>query len=512
MESHELLDSSSSPLLASPSSTAKISLIPARFRIYWLAVVLCCGAFLFGYDTGIIGGVLTFDSFHDDFRYQKAEETSVSSMSVGTQQAAAFVGCFAVWPVNNRYGRRLTTMLCSLVFCAGVVLEVVNLHSLPVFYAGRIICGLGVGGSSSVIPIFLSEMSPKEIRGRLGSYYQLMFTFGILISYWVDYGVKFMPPTSLQWQIPLGLQLIPGAVMGFGMLTSGESARWLVSKGYSEKARSSLAWVRASDVEDVEDELSSIQQGIEDEKHAVAGFTLWELLEWPNAHRILLAAGIFLAQQSTGATALAYFGPQFFSLLVGPGTIDLLLTGIFGLVKVASCGFFILFVSDRFGRKPLLLAGAAFMSICMILSSILVKIHDPGRDSGNVVPAATIALIYLNIIAFNLSWGPLPWPYASEIFPTRIREPGVACGVGSHWLFNFFWSSITPYIITSMGWATFLLFGILDMAILAFVHFCLKETARKSLEEINTMFDSGMRRYHSAPTNDTGENDEYDSE
>lgn len=382
-------------------------------------------------------------------------------------------------------------MLCSIVFCMGVVLEVIDTHSLSAFYAGRVICGIGVGGSATVIPIYMSEMSPKEIRGQLGSCYQLTYTIGILASYWIDYGVERMPhPSAVQWQLPIALQLVPGALMGLGMLTLDESVRWLLGRGRFVEAWRSLVWIRAGARPAVAEEFAEMRRGLEEERHATAGFRPAELLEWPNLHRLLIAGGLFLAQQSTGATALAYFGPQFFSMLVGPGSKNLLLTGIFGAIKVVSCLTFVVFMSDRFGRRPVLASGAIFMSACMVATAAVVKTHPP--DDDRVVSSAgiaTVTLIYLDIIAYNFSWGPLPWPCASEIFPTRIREPGVAFGVGSQWLFNFMWSFSTPYIMKAIGWATFLLFGILDVIIIAFTVFCLKETAGKTLEEINEMFD-----------------------
>lgn len=380
-------------------------------------------------------------------------------------------------------------MLCSIVFCIGVVLEVIDSHSLSLFYVGRVICGLGVGGSATIIPIYMSEMSPKEIRGQLGSCYQFTYTLGILVSYWIDYGVKFMPTSARQWQLPIGLQLVPGALMGIGMLTLHESVRWLLAHGKTEEAWQSLVWIRAGDGPVVSEEFESMRRGLEEERHATAGFRLRELLEGPNMHRLLIGGGLFLAQQSTGSTALAYFGPQFFSLLVGPGDKNLLLTGIFGAIKVVSCGFFVIFMSDRFGRRPTLSIGAAFMAACMLATAAVVKSYPPTDGVVSSAGIATVALIYLDIIAYNLSWGPLPWPCASEIFPTRIREPGVAFGVGSQWLFNFVWSFSTPYIMAGIGWGTFLLFGLLDVLIVAFTHFCLKETAGKTLEEINDMYD-----------------------
>lgn len=438
----------------------------------------------------MIGGVLTFDSFQDDFRFGHEEKTRVSSIAVGIQQAGALFGCFMIWPLTNRMGRRIAMVACSLIFCIGVVMEVINSHSLPLFYVGRVICGIGVGGSATVIPIYMSEMSPKQIRGQLGSCYQFTFTIGILVSYWIDYGVKFMPASARQWQIPIGIQMVPGALMGLGMLTLHESVRWLISKGENDRAWSSLVWIRGSDSAEVEAEFAEMKQGVEEARHATAGFKLQELLEWPNAHRLLLGFGLFMAQQSTGSTALAYFGPQFFSMLVGPGDKNLLLTGVFGAIKVVACGLFVLFVADRFGRRPLLIWGAALMSACMLATAGVVKDRPPPGD-GQITAAGigTVALIYIDIIIYNFSWGPLPWPCTSEIFPTRIREPGVAFGVGSQWLFNFVWSFSTPYIMDGIGWGTFLLFGLLDALIVAFVYFCVKETAGKTLEEINDMFE-----------------------
>lgn len=439
---------------------------------------------------------MKFDSFENDFRYAdhtKDQKTDVSSMTVGIQQAGALVGCFAVWPLTNRMGRRFAIIVCSLIFCIGVVLEVINTHSLPAFYVGRVICGLGVGGSSVVIPIYMSEMAPKDIRGRLGSCYQWMFTIGIFCSYWVDYAVDLAPQMAnkpIQWQIPIGLQMVPGGLMGLGMLTLKESARWLIYRGEHERAWESLKWVRASDSDDIREEFAEMKQGVEDDRRLAADFHPKELLEWPNLHRLILAFAVFCAQQSTGATALAYFGPQFFSILVGDdNSKTLLLTAIFGAVKVVACGIFVVFVAERFGRRSLFMWGAFFMAACMITTAAVVKeVPPPGDGSVTAAGVATVALIYLNIIGYNCSWGPLPWPYVSEIFSPRIREPGVAVGVGAQWLFNFVYSFSTPYMMNSMAWGTFLLYGAFDLGIVAFVFFFIKETADKTLEEVNAMF------------------------
>lgn len=466
----------------------------------------------------MIGGVLTFPSFMNSFNYTPSQQTKVSSIAVGIQQAGALIGSLLIFPLTSRKGRRTALKASSALFCLGVLFEVVDSRSLAAFYTGRIICGLGIGGSATVIPIYLSEMSPTHMRARLGSCYQFTFTIGILVSYWIDYGMQFAPDIPLQWQVPLALQLVPGALMGLGMLTLPESVRWLLGKGRAPAAWESLLWVRGvspsagPDDEDspIHAEFTAMKTAVESDRRATDGFRLGELLQGSNARRIALAATMFLAQQSTGATAMAYFGPQFFGMLVGEGdrALTLLLTGFFGAIKVLSCGTFILFVADRFGRRPLLICGALGMAVCMTCTAFLVQGMPPPPDPSpaassssaeaetGVSPTgiATVLLIYLAIIIYNLSWGPLPWPCSAELFTTRLREPGVAVSVAAQWLSNFVWSFSTPYVLAGIGWGTFLLFGVLDGVFSVFVWVFLPETAGLSLEEIEGLFRGGDGR------------------
>ncbi|KAK0945139.1 hypothetical protein LTR29_003486 [Friedmanniomyces endolithicus] len=460
-------------------------------RAYWLGMVVCIGGFLFGYDSGIIGGVLTMTSFEKDFRYGATDRTTVSSLAVSLQQLGAFVACFAIWPVTHRFGRKWAIATCAFIFCIGAAIETGNTHSRAAFYVGRVIAGLGLGGSSVVVPMFSSEMTPRQIRGQIGSFYQLMYTLGIFTSYWIDWGVaqNYTKNDSRMWQIPVGLQLLWAGLLGLGMFTLKESARWLTAVGRHEEAWESLKWIRADDGLLIQAEMEEIRAGVEMEAHAREGFRITEMVQGDNLRRTITASAVFTAQQATGATAFAYYGPQYFKLMVGnKGNSDLLLTAIFGAIKVAACSLFVLFVADTVGRRKILTCGALFMAACQISTAAVLRSH-PAPASAQVTPSgiATIALIYLFVIAYNFSWGPLPWPYVSELFPTRIREPGIAVGVASQWLFNFVFSLSTPYMITNMGWGTFLLWGIFDICIAAFAWFVLTETQGKSLEEITNV-------------------------
>ena len=221
------------------------------------------------------GGVLTLASFERDFGYSTHAKAKTQSLAVSLQQAGAFVACFAVWPITHKIGRRKTLMISSFIFCIGAMIQTINTHSLAAFYVARIIAGIGLGSATVVVPMFSSEMAPKELRGRIGCFFQLMYTIGIMISYWTDYGVStHLSSTAMQWQIPVGLQLVPGALLGLGMLTLKESTRWYTRQGRHDEAWESLKWIRASDSPAVQKEMEEIRAGVELEAQETAGFQL----------------------------------------------------------------------------------------------------------------------------------------------------------------------------------------------------------------------------------------------
>lgn len=204
--------------------------------------------------------------------------------------------------------------------------------------------------------------------------------------------------------------MLPAGLLGLGMLTLKESVRWLTVHGRHDEAWASLKWIRASDGEATQLEMDEIRHGVAVEAHAREGFRLVEMVDKHNWKRTATSAAVFIAQQATGATAFAYYGPQYFKLLVGnKGNSDLLLTAIFGAIKVAACLAFVLFVADNVDRRKILTGGALFMAACQISTAAVVK-TKPAPGDGTITSAgiATIALIYLFVIAYNFSWGPLP--------------------------------------------------------------------------------------------------------
>lgn len=461
------------------------------FRAYFFGFFVCTAGFLFGYDTGIVGGVLTMKSYKSDFGY--SDSTTVSAVMVSLQNVGAFLSALAVFPISERFGRKKTIQGAMSIFILGVILQVIPSHSLVCFYIGRFVSGLGLGSGTAVVPAYNAEQAPKEIRGRLGSGMQLLFALGVMISYWIDYGTTqgLSSTNSAQWQIPVGLQIVPAAVLAIGLTFQKESIRWLAKKGRYEEAWENLKWMRADDGPEVKAEFNEIKVGIAEELRASEGFKKRELLEPANRYRLALAFGIFLGQQCTGMTALAYFGPQFFKLLVGGGSQDLLITGLFGAEKFVTVFTYIFFFSEIWGRKPTLWIAAFLMSVCFIIVTVVNKTTPaPVNNQATSAGIATVAMIFLTNSIYQFSWGPLPWPYTAEIFPTRIREIGTSVGVSTQWLFNFLFSLVTPYMIKAWGSYTFIFYAALDIIMSILVFFFVKETKGKTLEEMETIFHS----------------------
>lgn len=186
------------------------------------------------------------ESYESDFHY--TDSTTVSAVMVSLQNVGAFLAAISIFFISEKLGRKKTITIACAIFCVGVILQVCPTHSLVAFYIGRFVAGIGLGSMTAVAPSYNVEMAPKEIRGRLGSGMQWLFALGVMISYWIVYATsQGLPTSSKQWQIPVGLQMVPPALLGVGLLTQKESVRWLVKKGRFEEAYENLRWHRADD-------------------------------------------------------------------------------------------------------------------------------------------------------------------------------------------------------------------------------------------------------------------------
>jgi sugar porter (SP) family MFS transporter len=310
--------------------------------------------------------------------------------------------------------------------------------------------------------------------------------------------------TSAAWQIPISLQMVSGAILVAGMFTVPESVRWLVKQGREEEGWASLTWVRASDDAAVRAEFAEIKRAIDEDRATKAGLQWSELATKENRGRVVSGCLAFMFQQATGASALAYFSPKFFGIIAGENVDrSLLLTALFGAVKLIACSFFVLVVASRVGRRGPLVVGGVVLFCCLFPVSMIQKFVVVPENAGDEpVPPTGIAmvfLIFLNVMVYNLSWGPVPWVYVPEIFPNRVRERGVGICLTFHWLFNFVFTFSTPYMIDGTGqngWGTFLFYALFDLIMATWAFFFMIETHGKSLEKVQREIDHhGINRH-----------------
>lgn len=381
-----------------------------------------------GYDTGVMGSVLALDSFKIDFGlplgssgFASSKNAQVSSNVVSLLTAGAFFGAIFAAVLNDRLGRRYSLMIFAVVFLLGAALQTGAHHDIALIYAGRTIAGLGIGGMSSITPVFVSENCPPRTRGRVAGLFQEFLVIGTTFAYWLDYGVALRIPTSTkQWRIPVAVQIIPGGLMLIGLFFLNESPRWLMKQDRYEEALRALAYIRnePQDSEVVQIEMAEIKASIEEELSVTAGVTWKECLQKSNRFRFITAFVLMFWQQFSGTNSIGYYAPQIFQT-VGLSKTDssLFATGVYGTVKVFATGIFLIVGIDRWGRKISLIGGAVWMAGMMFIIGSVLATHPPDPSMSGISQAsiAMVAMIYLYVIGYSASWGPTPWVYLSEV-------------------------------------------------------------------------------------------------
>ncbi|KAJ6145398.1 hypothetical protein N7470_009293 [Penicillium chermesinum] len=286
--------------------------IMKNYRVYILTSVAYLGSLLFGYDTGVMGSVLALDSFKKDFGlpigksgFADSKNAQVSSNVVSLLTAGCFFGAILAAALNDRLGRRYALMIFAMIFLVGAAVQVGAHHQIGTIYGGRVIAGFGIGGMSSITPVFVSENAPPSTVVVL----LLFLVTGSTFAYWLDYGVSLhIPEGTSQWRIPVAIQLVPGGLMLIGLFFLKESPRWLMTKGRREEALHALAYIRHETEAnaEVQHEIAEIQAAIEEENMLTEGLTWKECLEKSNRYRFFLAFVIMFWQQFSGTNSIGY--------------------------------------------------------------------------------------------------------------------------------------------------------------------------------------------------------------
>ncbi|KAF4623999.1 hypothetical protein G7Y89_g14175 [Cudoniella acicularis] len=476
-----------------------------NWRVYACAAIAGSAAVMIGYDSAFIGTTLSLPSFKKEFNFAALSTDQVNLLNaniVSCYQAGAFFGAIFAYVAAFRLGRTIGLAVFSALFTvgAGMMLGANGDRGLGLIYAGRVLAGLGVGGASNLAPIYISEISPPAIRGRLVCMFELGWQVGGLVGFWINYGVsENLPSNHTQWLIPFAIQLIPSGLLFAGSFWLHESPRWLMTKGKREKAIKNLCWIRDLDEHDIyiKEEIYAIDANIE-RQMAAGGLGFWQpfkllaaskRIQW----RFFLGGSLFFWQNASGINAINYYSPTVFKSLgiVGTNT-SLFTTGLFGVVKTVFTLIYLAFLIDQYGRRRLLMIGAIGGSLCLWYVGAYIAIADPGANTSGVLsPAGTSAVFffYLWTAFYSPTWNPTPWVLNSEMFDQNVRTLAQAFAAANNWFWNFLVARFTPQMFTSMGFGVYFFFAALMLFGAVFVYFLIPETKNIPLEAIDRLFD-----------------------
>lgn len=419
------------------------------------------GGLLYGYDMGVISGALLY--LEKDIPLTAfTEGLVVSSMLIGAIFGSGFSG-----PLSEKFGRRRLVFVISIIFIIGALI-LAFAPTMEVLVIGRLVIGLAVGGSTAIVPVYLSELAPTEARGSLSSLNQLMITIGILSSYIVN--SAFAPIEGWRWM--LGLAVVPSLILMIGVIFMPESPRWLLEKRGEKAARKVMKLTYPEN--EIDNEISHMKH-INDISEST-----WTVLKSPWLLSTIIIGSVFaLLQQLIGINAIIYYAPSIFaqagledsaSILstVGIGTVNVLVT----IVAI--------FIIDKIDRKKLLIIGNIGMVASLLLMSLLIWLIG-------VNSAVWIIMICLTafIIFFGISWGPVLWVMLPELFPMRAR--GAATGIAALVLSigSLLVAQLFPMLVEVLKvQQVFLIFAVIGIIALIFVIKFLPETRGRSLEEI----------------------------
>lgn len=435
--------------------------------LYIIAIVASLGGLLSGYDTGVISGALLFIN-ETWVLPDTLQGFLVSSVLIGAVIGAATNGILA-----DIFGRKKIIMATAVIFILGSILCAFA-PNVYVLILSRIFVGFAVGIVNFVVPLYLSEVSPKNLRGTLVSLYQWAITAGILFSYFIN---AVFAQAVYNWRWMLFAGVVPGLVLFIGMCFMSDTPRWLVSKNRDDEAKKVFSKIEP-DIEPKK-EIAEIKETLVDNRQEKT-FRLKKWMIMP----FVVGIGIMFAQICTGINTIIYYAPTIFKT----AGFDSNLTAIYATTGIGVVNFIMtivaVFFTDRIGRKPLLYFG---------LTGVMLSLFALGTSFafagvlGSSLKWVAVGSLVTYIICFAMSLGPIGWILVSEVFPLRIRGIAMSVCTVSNFAFNFFVVGSFPVLLHRIGGAwTFWIFGIVSILCIIFVYFFVPETKGISLEQIES--------------------------
>jgi major inositol transporter-like SP family MFS transporter len=446
----------------------------ARRLIFISVLVATMGALAFGYDTGIIAGALPFMTLPIDQGGLGLNAVSEGLVTASLVVGAAF-GSLASGYVSDRFGRRLTLRVLSVLFIAGA-LGTATAPSVPFMIAARFLLGIAVGGGSATVPVFIAEIAGPSRRARLVSRNELMIVSGQLLAYVLSAVLAALLHTPGIWRYMLAIAMVPGVLLLIGTFFVPPSPRWLAAKGRLDEAEGVLEQLRDSKA-DAQRELDEMKAQA---KQAHTRPPIGELLRQRWVIKLLfIGIGLGFTAQLTGVNAFMYYTPIILKN-TGMGTNAALTATIGNGVVSVIATLLGIWAIGRYGRRPLLMTGLV-MVILMQAALGCVLMFMP-QDLTQSYTALACILVFLLFMQMCVS--PVYWLLMSELFPMQVRGLLTGAAVSMQWLFNASVAFSFPIAIDALGNPTFFVFAAINIGSLIFVYLCLPETKGKSLEQI----------------------------
>lgn len=451
--------------------------------IVGITMVATIGGLLFGYDTAVISGA------EKALQQALIKPLGLGSFAHGATVSSALIGCIIGGALSGflsrKFGRRRSLMLASILFFISALgsgypesfiftFGEPSMDLLMLFNVYRVIGGIGVGLASAVCPMYIGEIAPADIRGRLVSFNQFAIIFGMLVVYFVNWGIA--KGQTIEWINEIGWrwmfasEAIPAFLFGIFLIFVPETPRYLSMVGKDVEAKRVLTKVigNESKVAEILAEIKESLQGVERDKLFAYG-------------KVVIIVGILLSvfQQFVGINVALYYAPRIFESMGAAKDASMLQTIVMGLVNV---GFTVLAIMtvDKWGRKPLLIIGSIGMAIGMFAISALSYF--------NIIGISTLIFIIIYTASFMMSWGPICWVLISEIFPNKIRGQAIAIAVAAQWAANYFISSTYPPMMEYSGALTYGFYGLMSVLSAIFVWKMVPETKGQTLEALEKVW------------------------
>ena len=442
-----------------------------------IALVATLGGLLFGYDTAVISG--TVKSLKHVF--------DIDGFILGATVSSALIGCIIGGTISgwfaNSFGRRNSLIIAAVLFFISAYLsgnpEFLfftkgdnSTMFLVAFNIYRIIGGVGVGLASAICPMYIAEIAPAHIRGRMVSCNQFAIIFGMLVVYFVNYFIAYGQPDTwifdIGWRRMFWSEMYPAALFFLLLFLVPKTPRYLIMIGKNEEAERVLTKIEG--VEKAKQTLTEIIASLKEKTEKVTAYG-WTIL----------LVGILLSffQQAVGINVVLYYAPTIFEGLGFGKDAAMSQTVIMGFVNIVFTVVAILTV-DKWGRKPLLITGSIGMAIGMFAIGTMAYLQ--------IIGIGTLIFIVIYTASFMMSWGPICWVLISEIFPNTIRGKAIAIAVAAQWMANFLVSSTFPALEAFSMTFTYCLYGVMSIISIVFVWKFVPETKGKTLEEMEKLW------------------------